>query len=359
MLIDPNEFDKINVLEELSSNVVDDVAYSHDLVARAIKRRTAVDTGITMPWSKMDQFMMRPGEFILYGGYSGHRKSQSLAQIMLHAASKGHRVGIMSLEVPVESTFDMLAGMSAVVAQPTERYLKEFAQWSDDRIFLYERQDMITPAASLQAVIGLRKFMGADIVVVDGMMCIDLQDDLNQEKRFAAALASIAKKYQMTIVLVHHSRKPQGHDGENRMPDKHSFLGTSRLVNLASSCVIVWDNKAKANKIEKGEEVDDDQPDYLIHVAKHRNGKWEGICGLYHHPTARILCNSRQRQYRPIEIRQDNRREFEHGDKATGRGNGQTDRPDTFTGFDGLDDGPLVPIRKRVSGDPFSHESCS
>ena len=59
---------------------------------------------------------------------------------MLHAASKGHRVGIMSLEVPVESTFDMLAGMSAVVAQPTEQYLKEFAQWidRDDKILLYE-----------------------------------------------------------------------------------------------------------------------------------------------------------------------------------------------------------------------------
>ena len=89
MLIDPNEFDKINVLEELSSNVVDDVAFSHDLVARAMKRRTAVDTGITMPWSKMDQFMMRPGEFILYGGYSGHRKSQSLAQIHAPRSLKG------------------------------------------------------------------------------------------------------------------------------------------------------------------------------------------------------------------------------------------------------------------------------
>ena len=141
--------------------------------------------------------------------------------------------------------------------------------------------------------------MGADCVVIDGMMCIDLADDLNAEKRYAAALASIAKKYQMTIILVHHSRKPQGHDGENRLPDKHSFLGTSRIVNLASSVVIVWDNKAKANKRDKGEEVEDSEPDYLIHVAKHRNGKWEGICGLYHHPTARILCNSRQRQYRP------------------------------------------------------------
>jgi len=319
MLIDHSSFnfDKINVLEELSSNVVDDVAFSHDLVSRAMKRRDAVDDGIKMPWSKMDQFLMRPGEFILYGGYSGHRKSQSLAQMMLHAAAQNFRVGIMSLEVPVEATFDMLAGMSAVVARPPEAYLKEFAQWSDDRIFLYERQDMISPAACLQACIGLRKFMGADVVVIDGMMCVDLADDLNQEKRFAAALASIAKKYNMTIILVHHSRKPQGHDGEARMPDKHSFLGTSRLVNLASSVVIVWDNKKKAAQIERGDEVSDDEPDYLINAAKHRNGKWEGIVGLYHHPTARILCNNRQRMYRPIEIRRANREEYENEDGFT------------------------------------------
>ena len=356
MLINHSNFDKINVLEELSSNVVDDVAFSYDLVSSAMKRRDAVDHGIKMPWSKMDQFLMRPGEFILYGGYSGHRKSQSLAQMMLHAAAQGFRVGIMSLEVPVEATFDMLAGMSAVVARPPESYLKEFAQWSDDRIFLYERQDSISPAAALQACIGLRKFMGADVVVIDGMMCVDLDDDLSQQHRFAAALAAIAKKYNMTIILVHHSRKPQGHDGGNRMPDAHSFLGTSRLVNLASSVCIVFDNKKKAAQIERGDEVSDDEPDYLIKVAKHRNGKWEGIVGLYHHPTARILCNNRQRQYRPIEIRKANREEYEHGDKATGRGHGQAGQSDPFSGFGDIDDGPLVRLGGRVSADTVGVE---
>lgn len=360
-LVNHSQFASINYLEELSSDVVDDIAYNSDLVARAIKRREACDNGITMPWSKLamdNRFLIRPSELILWGGYSGHRKSQCLSQVMLHAAATGHRVGIMSLEVPAEQTFDMLAGMAAVVNRPPESYLREFAQWVDngDKILLYEKQDTISPDDCIKACIGMRKMMGADVVVIDGLMCVDIpNDDLHAEKQFAARLAAIAKRYNFAIVLVHHSRKPSGPHGEEKMPSKQDFLGSSRLVNLASSVVVVHDQKKKAQQRERGEEVDDDIPDYRICIAKQRNGNgFESTIGLYHHPTARILCNSRARMYRPIEIRQQNAKEFEHGDKAKHRGHGEPDRTDTFTGFGGLDDGPLVCRGGWGSTDPFS-----
>ena len=358
-LVNHSQFASINYLEELASDVVDDIAFNSDLVSRAMKRREACDTGITMPWSKLamdNRFLIRPTELILFGGYSGHRKSQCLSQIMLHAAATGHRVGIMSLEVPAEQTFDMLAGMAAVVNQPPVSYLKEFSLWAEDRIYLYERQDIMTPSECIKACIGMRKMMGADVVVIDGMMMIDLADDLNAEKQFAATLAAVAKKYNFAIVLVHHSRKPQGHDGESKMPGKESFLGSSRLVNLSSSVVIVHDNKEKAKQRDRGEEVDDDVPDYRLSIGKQRNGSWENVVGLYHHPTARILCNSRARRYRPIEIRQQNAKEFEHGNNTSNRGNGEAGRSDTFEGFGDIDDGPLVCLGGRGSSDSLGNE---
>jgi hypothetical protein len=61
-------------------------------------------------------------------------------------------------------------------------------------------------------------------------------------------------------------------------------------------------------------EVDDDEPDAKLVVAKQRFAQFEGPTGLYRHDTARVLCNNRQRQYRPIEIRQANREDFENED---------------------------------------------
>ena len=313
-LIPHSDFQNIRIAEELSDKAVDRVAFTSDLVGRAMKRREDVSNGIEMPWSKLGGlFKLRPGEFILMGGYSGHRKSQTVAQMMLHAASTGHRVGMLSLEMPVEETFDMLAGMSALTNDPHEAYLKEFALWSEDRIYLYERSDIITPGEAIQAIIGMRKFLGVECVVIDGLMCIDLSDDLDQEKKFAATLAAVAKKFGMTVILIHHMRKPQGHDGEAKMPDKHGFLGSSRLVNLASSVVIVWDDKKKAQqRFNNDPDIDDNLPDYRLCIAKQRNGKFEGTVGFYHHEQARLLCNSRARMYRPIEVRKDNQEAFKN-----------------------------------------------
>ena len=359
-VIDHYDFKSIKVLEELSNNAVDRVAYTDDLVGRALKRRSKEDIGIDAPWSKLrGHFRLRPGELCLMGGQSGHGKSALINQWSLYAAQTGHRVGIMSLEMPAEYLFDQLASMAAVVQEPPESYLREFGQWMDDKIYIYDRADVISPTEALQALIGLRKHFGCDLIVLDCLMMCDLADDLDLEKKFTAQMAAIAKAFNCCIVLVHHMRKPHGGEGEKKVPTKHDFLGSSRIVNVASSVLILWVNKEKGYLRNMGMEVDDDEPDAKLVVAKQRFAQFEGPIGLYKHNTARVLCNNRQRQYRPIEIRQDNKEAFEHGHNTSGRGNGEADRSDTFTGFDGLDDGPLVSIRKRVSGDPFSHESCS
>ncbi len=356
-VIDHYDFKSIRVLEELSNNAVDRVAYTDDLVGRALKRRSKDDIGIDAPWSKLrGQFRLRPGEMVLMGGQSGHGKSALINQWSLYAAQTGHRVGIMSLEMPAEYLFDQLASMAAVVREPPESYLREFGQWMDDKIYIYDRADVISPTEALQALIGLRKHFGCDLIVLDCLMMCDLADDLDLEKKFTAQMAAIAKSFNCCILLCHHVRKPHGGEGEKKVPTKHDFLGSSRMVNVASSVLILWDDKEKAYLKSMGMEVDDDKPDAKLVVAKQRFAQFEGPIGLYKHNAARVLCNNRQRQYRPIEIRQDNRREFEHEDNTSDRGTGGVDRSDTFTGFEGLDDGPLVSIGKRVSGDSLGNE---
>ena len=52
------------------------------------------------------------------------------------------------------------------------------------------------------------------------------------------------------------------------MPNKHDFIGSSHLTNAAAAVLILWENKVKSAKRNNGEEVDDDDPDFILSVAK-------------------------------------------------------------------------------------------
>ena len=305
MLVTRDDFRNLKVQEELSYNSVDNVAYPRELVDRAMKRRESVDEGISPPWAKLEGgFALRPGELVLAGGHSGHGKSAVMAQWGLHAAANGHRVGFISLELPAEYLFEQLASFSAVVPEPPETYLKEFAEWMDERLFIYDRVDSVTPEEAMQAVIGLIKFFGCKLLVFDCAFMVSLADDLDAERVFSQKLAAIAKAMNVCIVLVHHCRKPQGREGEKNIPTKHDFIGSSHLVNVSSSVLIIHEDKEKTRKRNQGEEVDDDFPDINLVVAKQRYHRYEGRTGYWLHDKVRLMCNSKRREYKPIEIRQ-------------------------------------------------------
>ena len=305
MLVTRDDFRNLKVQEELSYNSVDNVAYPRELVDRAMKRRESVDDGIKPPWAKLEGgFALRPGELVLAGGYSGHGKSAMLAQWGLHAAANGDRVGFISLELPAEFLFDQLASFSAVVPETPESYLKEFAQWMDERLYIYDKVDVVTPEEALQAVIGLIKFFGCKLIILDCLFMVSLADDLEAERAFSQKLAAIAKAMGVCVVICHHMRKPAGKEGEKNIPTKHDFIGSSHLVNVSSSVLIVHEDKEKTKKRNQGEEVDDDFPDINLVVAKQRYHRYEGRTGYWLHDKVRLLCNSKRREYKPIEIRQ-------------------------------------------------------
>ena len=80
----------------------------------------------------------------------------------------------------------------------------------------------------------------------------------------------------------------------------HDFIGSSHLTNAAAAVLILWEDKAKSAQRSNGEAIGDDRPD-LSYLRK-AGFKPEGAIGLYKHEKARLLCNSRARQYKPIHI---------------------------------------------------------
>jgi RecA-family ATPase len=163
----------------------------------------------------------------------------------------------------------------------------------------------MSPEEAIQLIIDSKRLLGCDLFVLDCLMQIDLGGELENEKRFMAKLGAVAREYDMAIVVVHHMRKPQGPEGEKKVPGRESFIGSSHLVNAAAGVLILWQDAEKAAARHNNEEVDDDKPDFVLSVAKNRFAPFQGRIGLYQHNEARLLCNSRARQYRPIHLEED------------------------------------------------------
>ena len=364
MIVDHSRFRKISYQEEMSDRAVDGVAINSTLVDRALERREMAEVGITPPWASLKgHFALRPGELVLVGGYSGHGKSAMINHGGLHCANEGNSVGWLSLELPAEYLFDQLASMSAVKQETHREYLKMFAQWCDNpapenewggpRISIIDRVDVITPEEALQYVIGLRKFFGCDVVILDCLFMISLADDLDAERAFTQSLAAIAKHFDMTVVLVHHLRKPQGDGGEKRLPSKHDFIGSSHLVNVASSVLLCHRNVEKDYAKNSGDEYDDSDACTRLVVAKQRYAPWTGLTPLWSHRESRLLCNSTRRFYAPVEVKTDNREEYLNeggsGYRSDGRhrGGGSISRPEE------PERGQVIPIGGGVAGNPL------
>ena len=274
-----------------------------NLVDSVIDRRNNPIKGIGAPWSKLiDQFEIPRQGVTLLGGYSGHQKSTLANQWALHAANTGHKVCIASLELTTDYLFDFLAGQSACKTEMHEGYLRRFGNWLDDKLYIVDHHDVMQPDEVITLIQDAKRLLGADLFVLDCLFQVDTGGELEHEKRFMQQLAVTARDFEIGIMVVHHMRKSQGPEGEKRVPNKHDFIGSSHLTNAAAAVLILWENKAKSAQRSNGEEVDDDDPDFILSVAKNRFGPYEGAIGLYKHENARLLCNSRARQYKPIML---------------------------------------------------------
>jgi len=296
----------IEDLEVLTALGLNKFLDPRDLVDATIDRRNNPIKGISAPWSKLQGMFDIPKQGVtLLGGYSGHQKSTVANQWAVHALGAGHKVCIASLELTTDNLFDIMAGQSACLQEPHEGYLRKFGDWCQDKLFIVDHHDVMGTEEVIHLIQDAKRLLGADMFILDCLFQVDTGGELEQEKRFMQRLAVTARDYDIAILVVHHMRKSQGPEGEKRVPNKHDFIGSSHLTNAAAGVLILWEDKAKSSARNNGEEVDDDKPDFILSVAKNRFGPYEGAIGLYKHEDARLLCNSRARQYKPLILEDD------------------------------------------------------
>ena len=304
-----HDFTNLDYAEEMSEASLSQLTDPGDLVDRALTMSDRATAGIKLPWSKLENLVtLRPGELVLLGGGSGHGKSAVANQLALHAVTQkkpdgeNYRAAIASLELPAEYVFYQMAQIAGTIAEPSEHWLRRVGHYLNEKMVFVDRVDSMSPMECLQTAIGLRKFYGTDLLVIDGLMMIGLGDELEAQKIFTQKLAEVAKAFDICIVLIAHLRKPSGADSDKRLPSAHDFLGSSNILNVASTAILVHRNKELMYQINSGEEVDPAIPHTQIIVAKQRYAPYEGITGYWSHDHCRALCNSRLKQYKPIDI---------------------------------------------------------
>jgi len=300
-MIIPTNVDFAQYLEDLSILEASEIHWgSHwaDSLVNLVRDGKQIH-GDEMPWGKTKEcFRMRPGELTIWAGINGHRKSMLVGQVMLWAA-KTSRVCIASLEMKPEETLLRMCRQAAGCF-PAHTFAKEFAEWCDDKICIYDQLDTVDALRILGMVHYAAKDLGCKHIVIDSLSkCGLAEEDYAAEKKFIDRLQWAAKRYGVHIHLICHMRKGKG--GEEQVPNKYDVKGTGAITDLADNLVIVWKDKRKeqakkkrdANQPLTEEEQESlTRPDQKVIIEKQRHGDWEGsFIFWFHDPSLQFVSD--------------------------------------------------------------------
>lgn len=190
------------------------------------------------------------GGITLITGKSGEGKSTVVSQMLLNAIDEGHKVYVYSGELPNDMFMAWMLFQAAgehVVKYRTkwgnegynvsEKNEEKIREWWRDSIFIYsdENNENDEQTDLLKIFEDMIVRYGIDVILIDNLMtAIDLvasreSDKYERQSKFVKALARLALKYKVLILLVAHMRKNNFSVNGN-----DEVAGSSDITNLCS-----------------------------------------------------------------------------------------------------------------------------
>lgn len=247
----------------------------------------------------------RPGETTCWAGYNGHRKSMIAGQVSLDLCSQRERTLIASFEMQPRASLGRMAQQAFGVARPMDHQLRSFADWTDERLWLFDHMGRITPAQVLAVTRYFADELDGQHVFIDSMMMVcGSEDHMDEQKQFMTDLVRVGQETGIHVHLIAHCRKPLD---ESKPPTKYDLRGSAAISDQAHNVCMVWANKAKKAAVEaaNGMNVDEkwlEQPDALVCVEKQRNGDYEGKLKLWWDAASFRFTDSRTQEIEPYPI---------------------------------------------------------
>ena len=296
-IIKPDSYDDkdlINFLGQQESQSIESGEFYADQIAERLKNGRVLK-GERMPWAgSHEKIAFNGGQVSVWAGYNGHMKSMVLGQIIMWMSQKV-KVGIASFEMPVIDTIERMLYQAAGCV-PSQQFGQEWAEWSTDRIYLYDQLDTVPAERVLGVIFYMAKELGVKQIVIDSLAKCGLPfGDGNSEKRFVDTLAAAAKALDIHIHLISHHRKPP-QSGEANIPNKFDVKGAGELTDLVDNVMLFWMDKKRANLIRlrsSGNSLSEDElkyiednPTHRMICCKQRHGAWEGTIPLWFDPVS-------------------------------------------------------------------------
>lgn len=249
-----------------------------------------LNTSAMLPWGVTHgRVAFNKGELTVWAGQNGSGKSLILGQCCLDWVEQGERVVLGSFEMSPVAVLKRMARQASGGRFPSDAWLEQFIRWlSHERRFLFiDHRGVLSPRRVLAETRYAVAEEGATQIVIDNLgKIIRGAENYDGQKDLVNDLAGVAADMSPHIHLLHHTRKT---DDANKVPDKHSVLGSGSISDFSDQVILVYKDAKKVEDRNSGIAVDDEKPDGLLIVAKSRNNEWEGRIGLWHNPDSLAL----------------------------------------------------------------------
>jgi twinkle protein len=109
---------------------------------------------------------------------------------MLNVMQREQKVCLASLEMKPADTMAKMTRQAAATGNPSTGFIREFAKWTDERLWIYDHLGRLASARALAVATYVRKELGIDHMVIDSLMkCGVGVDDYTAQRDFVDGCA--------------------------------------------------------------------------------------------------------------------------------------------------------------------------
>jgi twinkle protein len=262
-------------------------AHFTELVIETFYPSGGEDPGFVLPFSYLKKrFRFRPGELTVWSGTNGHGKSLILSYATIASAFQSERLCIASTEVSPQQWLNRAVKQVTAQERPSVEFIKFAMRWFGQWMWVFNVVGKSKAERVVEVFEYARKRYGIRQFAIDSLMKLGFaDDDYNGQKNFVEILADYALHNGVHVHLVAHSRKGEN---ESKASRKMDVKGSGAITDLASNVITIWKNKPKFEELRNVElqgtppSMDTlEQPDFVLHFEKQRNGEWEGKVPLW------------------------------------------------------------------------------
>lgn len=239
------------------------------LQSEEAKRSTFVLPGVKLA--------IRAAETTLVTGRPSHGKSEFCYQLLVHEMTAGHKVCILSCEIPPAAMLRNIA-TQLCTRHPTEEDLDKALTFLDGKLWFFirppgaKREDWAPMFADFTYCV--QRF-GCDRFLVDSLIFLTGKEDYDAQDRLCTSLHDFdLLNNTHSFLIAHASPKKAGYS----IPGAEDILGSSGIQAPFDNIVIIYRYIEKEDRLEKARqdgnqhEIDTIslQPDGLLIVDKQR-----------------------------------------------------------------------------------------